>query len=100
LNIINQILLSGISPEQLIELFRPMAREELRLVIAEQDEKLLSPSKTCEIFIPAITKATLSSWTKQGLLKDHRYGSRVYYLKSEVLAASKKLKKHKSIYKN
>jgi len=57
LSIINQILLSGISPEQLIELLRPMVREELRLVIAEQDEKLLSPAKTCEIFIPAITKA-------------------------------------------
>ena len=56
----NQILLSGISAKQLVDLLRPMVREEVRLVFSEQEEKLLSPAETCKLFIPAITKATLT----------------------------------------
>lgn len=94
----NQILLSGISAKQLVDLLRPMVREEVRLVFSELEEKLLSPSETCKLFIPAITKATLTSWTEKGWLQDHRIGGRVYYLKSEVLASTLKLGKYKSIY--
>jgi len=55
LDINNQILLSGFSPEQLIELFRPMVREELRLVIAEQDKNFyrqLRPAKFLYQLLP------------------------------------------------
>ncbi len=95
---INQILLSGISAEQLIELLRPMVREEMRRVMSEQEEKLLSPAETCKLFKPAITKATLTSWTKQGLLQEYRIGGRVFYRQSQVFAAAQNLSKYKSIY--
>ena len=94
----NQILLNGISAEQLIESLRPMIKEEVRLVFSEQEERLLSPAETCKLFIPAITKATLTSWTEKGWLQDHRIGGRVFYLKSEVLASTLTLGKYKNGY--
>jgi hypothetical protein len=94
----NQILLNGISAEQLIESLRPMIREEVRLVFSEQEERLLSPAETCKLFIPAITKATLTSWTDKGWLQEHRIGGRVFYLKSEVLASTLTLGKYKNVY--
>jgi hypothetical protein len=94
----NQILLNGISAEELIESLRPMIREEVRLVFSEQEERLLSPAETCKLFIPAITKATLTSWTDKGWLQEHRIGGRVFYLKSEVLASTLTLGKYKNGY--
>ena len=93
-----QILLNGISAEQLVELLRPMIREEVRLVFSEQEERLLSPAETCKLFVPTITKATLTSWTAKGWLQEHRIGGRVFYLKSEVLASTLKLGKYKSVF--
>ena len=94
----NQILLNGISAEQLIESLRPMIKEEVRLVFSEQEERLLSPAETCKLFIPAITKATLTAWTDKGWLQEHRIGGRVFYLKSEVLASTLTLGKYKNGY--
>jgi hypothetical protein len=94
----NQILLNGISAEELIESLRPMIREEVRLVFSEQEERLLSPAETCKLFIPAITKATLTAWTEKGWLQEHRIGGRVFYLKSEVLASTLTLGKYKNVY--
>lgn len=94
----NQILLNGITIDQLVESLRPMIREEVRLVFSEQEERLLSPAETCKLFIPAITKATLTSWTEKGWLQDHRIGGRVFYLKSEVLASTLTLGKYKNAY--
>ncbi len=94
----NQILLNGINAEELIESLRPMIREEVRLVFSEQEEQLLSPAETCKLFIPAITKATLTAWTEKGWLQEHRIGGRVFYLKSEVLASTLTLGKYKNGY--
>jgi hypothetical protein len=77
---------------------RPMIREEVRLVFSEQEERLLSPAETCKLFVPTITKATLTSWTEKGWLQEHRIGGRVFYLKSEVLASTLKLGKYKSVF--
>ena len=96
LNAGNQILLNGLTPEQLIDLFRPMIKAEMRQALLEQEEKLLSPAETCKLFKPAITKATLAKWTKQGLLQEHRIGGRVFYLQSEILTSTKKLSKYRT----
>lgn len=93
----NQILLNGLSTDQLLELLRPMIKEEMRQVMSEQEEQLLSPAEVCKLFKPSITKATLASWTKQGFLQEHRIGGRVFYLKSEILAGTTKLSKYKGI---
>lgn len=74
-----------------------MIKEEMRRVISEQEERLLSPAESCKLFKPAITKATLTSWTKQGFLQEHRIGGRVFYLQSEILASTMKLSKYKGI---
>lgn len=94
----NQILLNGITAEQFVDLLRPMIREEVQLVISQQEEKLISPAEACKLFKPAITKATLTSWTKQGFLQEHRIGGRVFYRQSEILASTLTLGKYKSIY--
>ena len=54
----SHILLNGLFVEQLIELLRPMIREEIRQALFEQLEKLLSTAKAYKLYKPAITKAT------------------------------------------
>jgi len=91
----NQILITCSSPEQLIELLRPMFREEVKKLLEEKEEKLLSPDATCKIFEPKISKTTLTKWTNLGLIDEHRLGGRVGYKLSEILEKSKTLKKYK-----
>ncbi len=92
----NQIILNTITPEELVELFRPMLKDMLFELFGEREEKLLSPAEACKIFEPNISKTTLASWTKQGLIDDHRIGGKVYYRRSEIILKSKTLKKYKN----
>ena len=92
----SQIILSGMTAPDLIELFRVMVKEEVSQMKDKQEEKLLSPAETCRIFQPSISKVTLTSWTNKGLLQDHRIGGRVFYKQSEVLAKLTTLKKYKN----
>jgi len=92
----NQILITCTSPEQLIELLRPMFREEMKKLLEQKEEKLLSPAETCKIFEPHISKTTLTKWTKLGLIDEYRLGGRVGYKLSEILEKSKTLKKYKN----
>jgi hypothetical protein len=94
----NQILLNGITPEELVELIRIVFQDEMRKIKSEEDEKLMSPAETCKLFIPTITKATLTSWTNQGLLDQYRIGGRIFYKKSEMIEKAKTLQKYKTIY--
>jgi hypothetical protein len=94
----NQILLNGLSAEELVEMIRPMIKAEVDKINSNQEERLISPSETCKLFVPTITKATLTSWTNQGLLDQYRIGGRVYYKKSEVLEKTKKLCKYRNTY--
>jgi len=93
----NQIIFSGVSPQELVELFRPILKEEVKSIVESKEEVLLSPAETCKVFVPQITKATLTSWTKKGMLQEHRIGGRIFYRRSEILEKATKLKKYKSI---
>ncbi|HMK03691.1 MAG TPA: helix-turn-helix domain-containing protein [Ferruginibacter sp.] len=93
----SQIIISGLTPDDLVELFRPMIQEEVNRIKGDQEEKLLSPAETCKMFQPSISKVTLASWTKQGLINDHRIGGRVYYKQSEILSSLQTLKKYKTV---
>jgi hypothetical protein len=53
----------------------------------EEDERLLSPLEACKLWIPNISKPTLHSWSERGWIPRHRIGGRIYYKKSEILAA-------------
>ena len=93
-----QIILNGVTLDQLVEVFRPMIKEEIDKIKSKDEERLISPSETCKLFVPTITKATLTSWTNQGLLDQYRIGGRVYYKKSEVVEKTKKLCKYRNVY--
>ena len=93
-----QIILNGVTLDQLVEVFRPMIKEEIDKIKSKDEERLISPSETCKLFVPTITKATLTSWTNQGLLDQYRIGGRVYYKKSEVFEKTKKLCKYRNVF--
>lgn len=93
----NQILFSGVSPQELVELFRPILKEEVKSIVESQEEVLLSPAETCKVFVPKITKATLNTWTKRGMIQEHRIGGRIFYRRSEIIEKATKLKKYKSV---
>ena len=90
-----KLIMTSFTPEELVELFRPMIKEIILSIVGEKEEKLLSPAKTCELFDPPISKTTLATWTKQGLIDDHRIGRNVYYKLSEILEKSKMLGRYK-----
>jgi hypothetical protein len=90
-----QIILNTITPEEMAEMIKPMIMDAIREVLQEKEEKFLSPAEVCKKFEPAISKTTLASWTKQGLLTEYRIGGRVYYKMSEVFKSVKTLKKYK-----
>ena len=91
-----QIILSGITAADLVEVIRQTVQKEVQLLKAEQPEKLLSPSETCKIFQPSISKVTLAAWTKKGLLTEHRIGGRVFYKQSEVIEKLITLKRYRN----
>ena len=62
---------------------------------AELQDKLLSPEETCKLFQPKISKTTLSKWTKDGHLQEHRLGGRVFYKYGEVVQSVQTLKKYR-----
>jgi hypothetical protein len=59
-----------------------------------QAEELLSPAQAIKIFNPSISKVSLHRWTKDGLIPVHRIRGRVYYKRSEVIAAALTVKKY------
>ena len=90
----SQVILSGLTPADLVELLRPMIQEEVKALIAEKTERLLSPAETCKLFHPPISKVTLSAWTKKGKLQEHRLGGRVFYKQSEILERLHSIKRY------
>lgn len=89
-----QIILNTVTPEEMAEMIKPMIMDAIREVLQEKEEKFLSPAEVCKKFEPAISKTTLASWTKQGLLTEYRIGGRVFYKMSEVFKSLKSLKKY------
>lgn len=90
------VTITNLSPEELSCLLRGIVREEIAAHNkSETLEKLLSPAEACQVFQPAISRVTLGSWTKQGLLRDHRIGGRVFYKRGELLEAGKTIKRYK-----
>ena len=93
----SQVIISGLTPIQLIELFRPMLQQEIAKLKDERTESLLSPAEACKLFNPPITRPTLKAWTDKRLLQDHRIGGRVFYKRSEILDSLQTLKKYKAV---
>jgi hypothetical protein len=73
---------------------RTVHREEYERSQFMADDKLLSPAVAAKLFEPAISTQTLTNWVKEGLIPQRSLGGKVLYLKSDILEASKKLKKY------
>jgi excisionase family DNA binding protein len=56
----------------------------------KQQQRLLSIDDVCNVF--QITRPTVNSWSKAGILQEHRIGRRVYYKQDEIDAALAKIK--------
>jgi len=90
-----QVLFCPIPLEELEARFQKIIKEEISKKDQEATlEKLLSPEETRKLFSPAVSKVTLHHWAKQGRIKQHRLGGRVFYKYSEVLDSLVHLKKY------
>lgn len=91
------IALSQFTKEELINSFSLLLDEKLNAFKQQElDDKLLSPAEACKLFQPAISKPTLASWDRQGLIKSYRIGNKVFYKYSELLESLKVLKRYKT----
>lgn len=62
---------------------------------SDLEEKLLSPAEVCKLPQPSISRVTLDKWTKDGKLKEHRIGARIYYKYSDVMESLQTIKKYR-----
>ena len=91
----NNIILTPIPLDILLQSFREIIKEEMKIQqLNDLQEKLLSPKETCALFRPKICLPTLARWSEQGLIPRHDLGGRVWYKYSEILASLKRLKKY------
>lgn len=91
---LQNILLSPIPLDRLIEQLRAIVKEEMSTESKGKEEKLISPDQACKIFDPAISKTTLNKWEHAGYLKLYRIGGRTYFRHSEIIEAAKTFKKY------
>jgi len=80
----SQILLNGITIEQLVDAIRPLLPIQSKETNIP-DEELLTRDEVCKFL--NITKTTLWKLTKKGKYKSYGVGNRVLYKKSELLLA-------------
>jgi len=89
----NEILLNGISFEQLQNSIKTIVSAELKNAVSELTTKreiepeLITRKETAEIL--GVSLPTLHEWTKKGVLPAKRIGSRIRYERTAVYDALK-----------
>ena len=89
----NEILLNGISLDQLQESIKTIVSAELKNAVSELTPKreivpeLITRKETAEIL--GVSLPTLHEWTKKGVLPAKRIGSRIRYERTAVYDALK-----------
>lgn len=83
----NEIILSGISFEQLQDSFRTIVQIEVQKIVSgltapEPSPELITRKETALIL--GISLPTLNEWTKTGILPAQRIGTRVRYNRATV----------------
>lgn len=58
----------------------------------KEDDSLLKIEEVCAIL--HVSKVTVHKWKRNGLIPFHRMGAKIYFKKSEVLAAVTKANNH------
>ena len=89
----NEIILNGISLDQLQESIKTIVSAELKNAVSELSTKreleseLITRKETAEIL--GVSLPTLHEWTKKGVLPAKRIGSRIRYERTAVYDALK-----------
>ncbi len=80
----NQILLQGITPEQLTEKFLKGVDERIRELVNEPEKprEYLTRKEVAERL--CITLPTVHSWINKGILNPYRIGNRVLFKSDEL----------------
>lgn len=74
----------AITPEELDERLRNAVRSELKnLPLAKAEDKLLTRTQAAQYL--NISLPTISAWEKQGFVKSHRVGTRIFFKQSELV---------------
>jgi len=90
------IVLFSLPLNELIESLRSVVREEItNSQNKELEDKLYSPKEACKLFVPAISRQTLDSISKEGTLTKHHFGGKVFYRYSDIIKATKTFKRYK-----
>ncbi|MEO9805002.1 MAG: helix-turn-helix domain-containing protein [Reichenbachiella sp.] len=77
------IILSSISKEELVEQVAKKVSDLLVSSINPPEELLIKPKDAAELL--QVSAPTLNSWTTKGLLKAYTIGRRKFYKKSEII---------------
>lgn len=96
-----QIIISGFTPEQFKQMISDLVEKRVTHAIKtikteELQERFLSIAEVQKMFVPAISRKTVSNWTGDGILKKHVIAGKPCYKYSEVIAAVKAVKKYKA----
>ena len=85
------VITAGITPAELVELFRPMLRFELNQLLAEstapapEAEELLTVREAAKLL--DVCQQTVHDWKRRGVLPYHKMGGRTYLKRADLLNA-------------
>jgi excisionase family DNA binding protein len=91
----NEIILSGISFEQLQDSIKTIVQNEVQKIVSglttapEPAPELITRKETAKIL--GISLPTLNDWTKNGTIPAQRIGTRVRYNRANVYASLKNI---------
>jgi len=93
---VQQIILQGTTPSQLVDLINEGVKTQLEQLKRElqtqtANDDLLTREQACELL--QIDPSTLWHWTNKGKVKAYGIGNRRYYKRSELLESLTILKK-------
>lgn len=88
----NEIILAGITFEELKESFRIIIKNELSQIIfnlpsVEPSPELITRKQTAQIL--GISLPTLNDWTKTGIIPAQRINTRIRYNRAQVYSSLK-----------
>lgn len=88
----NDLILHSLQPDELKQLISDAVLQAVDRTIQQQPEKdeLLKLNEVAELL--SVSKVTIHSWKKAGLIPFYRISNKIYFKKNEVIESLKKRK--------